>query len=134
MTGQHSGSWRWETGHSAPWPGSGGQRPPDRPARRAGGGTAAPAYAHQVTTSYAYDALNRRTQTLAAYGTSAQSTATVLYDAVGNVVSQTSGYSSTGSYSHTTTNSYGYDALYRHAAKLDGYGSSVQRPHTTDTD
>src|SRR5262245_30580474 len=39
----HPGSRRWETWHWAPWPDSGGQRSPDRPARRAGGGTAAPA-------------------------------------------------------------------------------------------
>src|SRR5262249_45910493 len=61
-------------------------------------------YAHQVTTSYAYDALNRRTQTLDAYGTSARTTATVPYDAVGNVTSETSGDSSTAGYSyHLTT-------------------------------
>jgi hypothetical protein len=88
-------------------------------------------YAHQVTTSYAYDALNRRTQTLDAYGTSAQTTATVIYDAVGNVVSETTGYSSTSSYSNPLTTSYGYDALYRQTAVLDAYGTSIQRTSTT---
>jgi len=88
-------------------------------------------YAHQVTTSYAYDALNRRTQTLDAYGDTAQTTSTVIYDAVGNVVSETSGYSSTSGYSNPVTTSYGYDALYRATATIDAYGTSIQRTTTT---
>ena len=61
-----------------------------------------------ATTSYAYDALNRQTQMIEAYGSAVQRTTTTSYDAVGNVLSTTNprGY----------VTSYAYDALNRRSA------------------
>jgi len=42
-------------------------------------------YDHHVTTSYGYDALNRRTEVIEGFGGNASRTTTTLYDAVGNV-------------------------------------------------
>jgi YD repeat-containing protein len=87
-------------------------------------------YAHPVTTSHAYDALNRETKTIAGYGTSVAETTTMVYDAVGNLLSETTGQSTTSSYAHVQTTSFGYDALYRQTATIEAYGTSLQRTST----
>ncbi len=74
-------------------------------------------YAHASTTSYAYDALSRVVQTILGYGSSAQSSSTVAYDAGGNVVSSTDGVGDVTSYS--------YDPLSRLVAEVAAYGTSV---------
>jgi hypothetical protein len=46
----------------------------------------------KVTTSFGYDVLNRQTQVIEAYGvTGVQRTTTMIFDAAGNVLSETSG-------------------------------------------
>ena len=58
-----------------------------------------------MTTSYAYDALNRRVNQVDAFGTGLQRTSTMVYDAVNNILSATNGLG--------VTTSFGYDALNR---------------------
>jgi RHS repeat-associated protein len=89
-------------------------------------------YDHSVTTSFGYDSLNRQTQRIDAYGTSIAVTATMSYDVASNLLSETTGISSTTSYDHHTTTSYGYDALNRKTTEIDAYGvTGVQRTVTT---
>ncbi len=88
------------------------------------------AYAHPSTTSYAYDALYRVTTVIDAYGTSAATTATMLYDAAGNLISETTGQSTTASYAHASTTSYAYDAQERLIQEVDAFGTSIARTTT----
>jgi RHS repeat-associated protein len=56
----------------------------------------------------------------------------MIYDTAGNLLSETTGSSSTTSYDHHTTTSYGYDALNRETTRIDAYGvTGVQRTVTT---
>jgi hypothetical protein len=57
-------------------------------------------YAHATVTSYGYDSMNRQNQVIQGYGTSVAVTGTMIYDLAGNVLSETSGISSTVSYDH----------------------------------
>jgi RHS repeat-associated protein len=82
-------------------------------------------YDHHTTTSYGYDALNRVTTQILGYGSAVASTATMLYDAADNLLSETIGQSTTASYDHHTTTSFGYDALNRVTTQIEGYGTSV---------
>jgi RHS repeat-associated protein len=88
-------------------------------------------YAHVLTTSYAYDAADRKTQVIDAYGTSVARTATMLYDLNSNLLSETTGQSTTATYAHALTTSYAYDALNRQTAVIEAYGvSGLQRTST----
>jgi RHS repeat-associated protein len=98
---------------------------------RTTGISATSSYAHKLTTSYGYDALNRQTTVITGYGSGLDSTATMLYDAGGNLLSKTTGYSPTTSYSHVRVTSYGYDALNRLTTQIDGFGSTAQRTTST---
>jgi RHS repeat-associated protein len=90
------------------------------------------AYAHQETVSYAYDSLNRQTEVIQGLGQPEQTTATMLYDAAGNLLSETTGQSGTATYAHQATTSYGYDALNRQSTEIDAYGAgATQRTVTT---
>jgi RHS repeat-associated protein len=88
-------------------------------------------YSHPSTTSYGYDALNRVTTVISGYGTSVATTATMQYDAAGNLLSKTTGYSPTSSYSHPSTTSYAYDALNRTTQVITAYGVSGQQRTTS---
>jgi RHS repeat-associated protein len=86
-------------------------------------------YDHHTTTSYGYDAMNRQNQVIQGFGTSVAVTGTMIYDLAGNLLSQTSGISSTVSYDHHTTTSYAYDALNRGQA-IEAFGTNIQRTTT----
>jgi hypothetical protein len=89
-------------------------------------------YDNHQTTSYGYDALNRENQVIQGYGTVIATTGTMIYDNAGNLLSETNGISSTATYDHHTTTSFGYDALNRETTQIDGYGvTGVQRTVTT---
>src|SRR5262249_28487775 len=90
------------------------------------------AYAHPETVSYAYDALNRQTQVIQALGQPEQTTATMLYDKAGNLLSETTGQSGTATYAHQATSGYAYDSLNRQITEIDAYGAgATQRTVTT---
>jgi RHS repeat-associated protein len=90
------------------------------------------AYAHVETTSYQYDGLNRGTKVVQAFGQPEQTTATMIYDAAGNLLSETTGQSGTATYAHQATVSYGYDALNRQTTEIDAFGAgATQRTVTT---
>jgi RHS repeat-associated protein len=66
------------------------------------------------------------------YGQPEQTTATMIYDTAGNLLSETTGQAGTATYAHQATVSYGYDALNRQTTEIDGYGSgAAQRTVTT---
>ena len=67
-----------------------------------------------------------------AVGTPAQRTATLLYDPLGNLLSQTTGQSTVGPYAHPVTTNYGYDALNRQTQVDEAAGTSAQRTATPD--
>ena len=89
---------------------------------------------HVSTTSYAYDALNRQTEVIQGYGTAIATTGTMIYDAASNLLSETDGQSTTSTYAHVSTTSYGYDALNRQVTTIAGYGSAVQQTSTVGYD
>jgi RHS repeat-associated protein len=91
-------------------------------------------YTHVCTTSYGYDSMNRQNKVITAFGTSIAVTATMIYDQAGNLLSETSEISSTSSYDHHTTTSFGYDALNRQKSVTDAYGASIARTTTTAFD
>jgi YD repeat-containing protein len=91
-------------------------------------------YDHHAATSYDYDSMNRQVTVISGYGTPAAVTGTMIYDSAGNLLSETTGVSTTGAYDHHATTSYGYDALNRATRTIEGYGSSVQRTTTTAFD
>src|SRR5260370_12373022 len=70
-------------------------------------------YDHHTTTSYGYDSMNRQNQVIQGFGTSVAVTGTLIYDLAGNLLSQTSGISSTPTYDHHTTTNFSYSALNR---------------------
>jgi RHS repeat-associated protein len=76
-----------------------------------------PAYAHPETTSYAYDSLDRQTEVIDGYGTSAQAITTTIYDANGNVLSTID--------PNGNVTSYAYDANGNQIEEIDAYGTSV---------
>ncbi len=76
-------------------------------------------------TSYAYDGNRRLTTEVDAYGTGIASTTTMSYDAAGNLLSETTGFSSNPAYAHPSTTSYAYDKMRRMTEKIDGYGSGT---------
>jgi RHS repeat-associated protein len=82
-------------------------------------------YAHASTTSYGYDAVNRQNQVISGYGAAEASTATMIYDLSGNLLSETDGYSSRSTYAHATTTSYGYDAMNRQNKVITAFGTAV---------
>ena len=77
-------------------------------------------------TSYAYDSSRRVTTEIDGYGSSVATTATMIYDAAGNMLSETTGVSATASYAHAVTTSYAYDALRRMTEQIRGYGTAQQ--------
>jgi RHS repeat-associated protein len=95
------------------------------------GSSTSASYDHHATTSYAYDVMNRQIQVITGYGTAAAVTATMIYDAAGNLLSETTGQSTTASYDHHATTNYTYDALERQIAVTEGYGTTLAR--TTNT-
>src|SRR5439155_17485015 len=85
-----------------------------------------------VTTSYGYDALNRQNEIIEAYGvTAVQRTTTMIFDAAGNLLSETTGQASNSSYAHPLTTSYAYDAANRQTRVIDAFGTSLARTSTT---
>jgi YD repeat-containing protein len=76
-------------------------------------------YQHRVTTSYAYDEINRRTLTVEAFGQPEQRSTTTVYDLAGNVtkVSDPRGL----------TASYAYDDANRRTQAIEAAGSTDQR-------
>jgi RHS repeat-associated protein len=74
-------------------------------------------YAHLDTTSFAYDAQNRQTLEVDAYGTSIQETTTTVYDAAGNVVK------TVNARGNPTT--YSYDALDRQVTEQTPAGGTM---------
>src|SRR5260370_998671 len=78
--------------------------------------------------------MNLQNQVIQGFGTSVAVTGTMIYDLAGNLLSHTSGISSTTTYDHHTTTSFAYDALNRQIGVLDAFGTSVQRTHTTTFD
>jgi RHS repeat-associated protein len=90
------------------------------------------AYAHVSTTSYGYDALNRMVKKVVGYGTAGATTVTMIYDTAGNLLSETTGQSTTAAYANVSTTSFAYDAKNRRIAEIDAYGvTGVQRTLTT---
>jgi YD repeat-containing protein len=71
-------------------------------------------------TSYGYDANRHVTTESDGYGSAVASTTTMLYDAAGNLLSETTGQSVTASYAHPSTTSYGYDPINRVNQQIDG--------------
>src|SRR5215469_8112113 len=61
------------------------------------------------------------------YGTAVASTATMVYDAAGNLLSETTGQSATFTYAHPETTSYAYDALNRMTQKVLAFGVAGQQ-------
>src|SRR5262249_55750693 len=83
-------------------------------------------------TSTAYDALNRPTQVdEAANDLLVMRTATMVYDAAGNLLSQTTGQAADPIYQHAATTSYAYDGLGRRTRVIEAYGDSVLQRTTT---
>ncbi len=68
-------------------------------------------------TSYAYDAINRQTTMVEAYGTSLARTTVTEYDRDSNELSVTDPLGE--------VTSYGYDALNRQTTMIEAYGTSV---------
>ncbi len=75
--------------------------------------------------SYAYDALNRRTEEVDGHGTPVASTTSLSYDAAGNLLAETTGLSATASYAQASTATYGYDALDRQTSAQTAAGGYV---------
>src|SRR5260370_42231888 len=88
------------------------------------GSSTTASYDHHAITSYGYDAVNRLNQVIRAYGSTAASTATMIYDLAGNLLSQTDGISVTASYDHHTTARYGYDVMNRQNQGIEGEGTA----------
>src|SRR5262249_50641178 len=87
----------------------------------------------RITTSYAYDKLNRRTDTIEALGSAtAQRTATTLYDAEGNVTSVTTGIGTSNP--KVVRTDTGYDALDRASTVGEAAGQPEQRTATVAFD
>src|SRR5262249_46915414 len=92
-----------------------------------------------VTTSYTYDNLNRAKSVGEAWTVNGQQrTTTLLYDAVGNLLSETRprSYDADASGMPVTnpvrlTTSYGYDAHNRRTQVIDAWGDSLARTTTT---
>jgi RHS repeat-associated protein len=81
-------------------------------------------------TSTSYDALNRPIQIDEAATTSAQRSTTMVYDAVGNLLSETTGIASTNP--NVVTTSFLYDKLDRATQVIEAYGiTGLQRTTTT---
>src|SRR5439155_5853464 len=82
------------------------------------------------TTSMGYDQAYRLTRVDEAYGSPVQRSSTMLYDAVGNVISETTGIATNNP--HVATTSFIYDALDRPTQIIEAYGvSGLQRTTTT---
>ena len=80
-----------------------------------------------VITSYAYDADNRQTVRVDAYGVGGlRRSTTTVYDSVGNTLSMTNAVGA--------VTSYGYDADNRQVLLIEAEGSGVQRTTTTSFD
>jgi RHS repeat-associated protein len=84
-------------------------------------------YAHLSTTSYAYDTLSRQTKVITAFGQAEQQTATMIYDAASNLLSETTGQSTNATYNHPATTSFAYDALNRRTKTIEAYGVTGQQ-------
>jgi YD repeat-containing protein len=87
---------------------------------------AAAPYAHPSTTSYAYDKLNRQTGVLMGYTPDGKylSGTSYAYDAIGDLISETSGLSTAPlGIAHTTVTSYAYDAVGRRTLEMENYNS-----------
>jgi RHS repeat-associated protein len=89
-------------------------------------------YVHKTVTNYGYDSLNRQTTVVrGANDATVSSTSTMVYDKAGNLVSETNGYSTIGTYSHIYVTSYLYDTLNRQIKVIQGYGTSLAAITTT---
>jgi RHS repeat-associated protein len=87
---------------------------------------------HLETTSIGYDLVNRPTQIIEAYGSSVQRTGTMIYDAAGNLLSETTGIAASNPV--VLTSSFGYDAVNRVTQEVDAFGTSLQRTSTLSYD
>jgi RHS repeat-associated protein len=90
-------------------------------------------YAHQVTTSFAYDNLNRRTKVIEAWNVpNLRRTTTLAYDRVGNLLSVIRPQSYDGlTPSVTTTTGFVYDALNRRTRTVEAQGEAGLERTTT---
>jgi RHS repeat-associated protein len=69
-------------------------------------------------------------QQIDGYGSALASTTTRTYDRAGNLLSETTGQSTTLSYAHPATTSFAYDALGRQVESIEGYGLGSQQRTT----
>src|SRR5262249_13137174 len=86
-----------------------------------------PAYAHPVTTTFTYDALNRRTAMTEAAGRPEQRLKTMVYDAANNALPTPPSSYPTPSYGHAVPTDSAYDALSRRTAMTEAAGQFEQR-------
>jgi YD repeat-containing protein len=84
-------------------------------------------------TRYLYDSARRLKEVIRAEGTADQVRATMIYDAAGNLLSQTDGIVSAPSTlrAQTVTTSFSYDPLGRRTAVIEAWGTAQERRTTT---
>src|SRR5262249_44282707 len=76
--------------------------------------------------SYAYDGNRHVTEVIRGWGTALASTSTMIYDAMGDLLSETDGQSTTAGYAHVSTTSFAYDGLGRMTEEIDAFGTAQQ--------
>ncbi len=76
---------------------------------------------HRSTTTYGYDALDRRTSVTEAVGQDEERQTAFVYDPAGNVVSMTAGIATNPALNHAVTTVYNYDARDRRTAVYENW-------------
>jgi hypothetical protein len=76
-------------------------------------------------TGCGYGAAGRQTQEIDGYGSPVATTATMIDDAGGDLLSGATGQSATLSYAHPSATSYGYGPVSRANQEIDGYGTAA---------
>ena len=76
-------------------------------------------------TGYGYGAAGRQTQEIDGYGSPVATTATMIDDAGGDLLSGATGQSATLSYAHPSATSYGYGPVSRVNQEIDGHGAAA---------
>ena len=80
------------------------------------------------TVSFGYDPVGRATTEIAALDCRVQTTATMVYDLDGNLLSHTTGIAATNA--HVETVSFAYDPVNRATQVIEAYGTGVRRAAT----